>query len=395
MSKHPPKGETVPALGADYGGLIGGIGALLDEARRAAARSVNALMTATYWEIGRRIVEFEQGGKARAGYAEELLLRLSEDLTTRFGRGFSRQNLQNMRHVYLIFPICQTASGELAVCPICQTVSSEATDSPRRDIATRTVDFAEIQRHSIASRAGLFPLSWSHYVLLATRSRSPAALKFYHAEALRGGWSVRQLQRQIDAQFYERTALSRHKAAMLKKGQEAKPEDALTADDEVKDPFVIEFLGLKDEYSESDLEEALIHHLEAFLLELGNDFAFVGRQRRLRIDDQWYRVDLLFFHRRLRCLVVIDLKLGRFTHADAGQMHLYLNYAREHWTQEDENPPVGLILCASKGAALVRYATEGLPNQVLVREYLTALPDEQILAAEIDRTRKRLEGRGM
>ena len=204
---------------------------------------------------------------------------------------------------------------------------------------------------------------------------------------------MRQLQRQIDAQFYERMALSRRKAAMLKKGQEAKPEDALTVDDEVRDPFVIEFLGLKDEYSESDLEEALIHHLEAFLLELGNDFAFIGRQRRLRIDDQWYRVDLLFFHRRLRCLVVIDFKLGRFTHADAGQMHLYLNYAREHWTQEDENPPVGLILCASKGAALVRYATEGLPNQVLVREYLTALPDEQILAAEIDRTRKLLESR--
>jgi len=142
------------------------------------------------------------------------------------------------------------------------------------------------------------------------------------------------------------------------------------------------------------LEDALIRHLETFLLELGNDFAFVGRQRRLRIDDEWFRVDLLFFHRRLKCLVIVDLKLGKFTHADAGQMHLYLTYAKEHWTHADENPPVGIILCAGKGEALVRYATEGLPNKLLVREYLTALPDEKLLATEIDRTRAALERRG-
>lgn len=218
-------------------------------------------------------------------------------------------------------------------------------------------------------------------------------MDFYHTEALRGGWSVRQLARQIDSQFYERTALSRNKAAMLTRGAHPKPEDTVSADEEIKDPLVLEFLGLRDEYSETDLEDALIRHLESFLLELGNDFAFVGRQRRLRIDDEWFRVDLLFFHRRLRCLVVIDLKLGRFTHADAGQMHLYLNYARDHWVQPGENPPVGIILCAGKGEALVRYATEGLPNKMLVREYLTALPDEKVLAAEIDKTRKRLEGR--
>jgi predicted nuclease of restriction endonuclease-like (RecB) superfamily len=204
---------------------------------------------------------------------------------------------------------------------------------------------------------------------------------------------VRQLARQIDSQFYERTALSRNKAAMLKKGQVGRTEDAITSEEEVKDPLVLEFLGLKDEYSENDLEEALIRHLEHFLLELGNDFAFIGRQRRLRIDDEWYRVDLLFFHRRLRCLVIIDLKLGKFTHADAGQMHLYLNYAAENWTHEGENPPVGIILCASKGESLVRYATENLPNKVLVREYLTVLPDEKLIAAEIDKIRKTLENR--
>jgi predicted nuclease of restriction endonuclease-like (RecB) superfamily len=210
---------------------------------------------------------------------------------------------------------------------------------------------------------------------------------------LRGGWSVRQLDRQIASQFYERTALSRNKAAMLAKGSEAKPSDMLTADEEVRDPLVLEFLGLKDEYSENDLEEALVRHLESFLLELGSDFAFIGRQRRLRIGDEWYRVDLLFFHRRLRCLVVIDLKVGKFTHADAGQMHLYLNYAREHWTQPDENPPVGLILCSEKNDAVARYALEGLPSKVLAREYRLALPDEKRLAAEIEKTRHRLEAR--
>ena len=237
-----------------------------------------------------------------------------------------------------------------------------------------------------------FPLSWSHYVKLLSL-QNPEARHFYETEALRGGWSVRQIDRQIGTQFYERTALSRNKAAMLKKGERPVPGDAVTPEEEIKDPFVLEFLGLKDEYSENDLEEALIKKLETFLLELGGDFAFVGRQRRLRIGDEWYRVDLLFFHRRLRCLVVIDLKLGKFTHADAGQMHLYLNYAREHWTQAGENPPVGLILCAQKDAAVAHYALEGLPNKVLAAEYRTTLPDEKTLATELERTRKALEQR--
>ena len=142
----------------------------------------------------------------------------------------------------------------------------------------------------------------------------------------------------------------------------------------VRDPYILEFLDLKDEYSESDLEDALISRLEMFLLELGGDFAFIGRQKRLRIGDEWYRVDLVFFHRHLRCLIVIDLKIGKFTPADAGQMHLYLNYARRHWTRDHENPPVGLILCAQKERAVARYALEGLPNKVLAAEYKLALP---------------------
>jgi predicted nuclease of restriction endonuclease-like (RecB) superfamily len=324
--------------------------------------------------------------------------------------------------------------------------------------------------------AAAFPLPWSHYVrLLSVKNES--AREFYHTEALRGGWSVRQLDRQIASQFYERTALSRNKNAMLRKGAVARTGDSISADEEVRDPLILEFLGLKDEYSESDLEEALLRHLEIFLLELGGDFAFIGRQRRLRIGGEWYRVDLLFFHRKLRCLVVIDLKVGKFTHADAGQIYpmryallrlrpkkchrqkpirrsaassrgtqqwasslncrpasigagllrgvpepsgrhqtrevsqervgetlhqeshralshgvnLYLNYARQHWTQPDENPPVGLILCAEKDDAIAKYALEGLPNKVLAREYKLTLPNEKLLAAEIEKTRERLE----
>jgi predicted nuclease of restriction endonuclease-like (RecB) superfamily len=232
-------------------------------------------------------------------------------------------------------------------------------------------------------------LPWSAYVRLLS-VKNAQARAFYETEALRGGWSVRQLDRQINSQFYERIALSRNKVAMLEKAESG---DSLTPEEAIKDPFVLEFLNLKDEYSESDLEDALIQHLADFLLELGDDFAFVGRQRRLRLDDTWFRVDLLFFHRQLQCLVVIDLKIGKFSYADAGQMHLYLNYAREHWMKPGENPPIGLILCTSKGAAEAHYALDNLPNKVLAAEYRTALPDENLLAEELERSRRELETR--
>ena len=223
--------------------------------------------------------------------------------------------------------------------------------------------------------------------------KSEAARAFYEVEALRCGWSVRQLDRQVNSQFYERIALSRNKAAMLQKAEAAEPGDAITPEQALKDPLVLEFLNLKDEYSESDLEEALIQHLADFLLELGDDFAFVGRQRRLRLDDSWFRVDLLFFHRGLKCLLVIDLKIGQFSHADAGQMHMVLNYAREHWTKPGENPPVGLVLCTSMGRNEAHYALEGLPNKVMAAEYRTVLPDAKRLEAELDKTRRELEAR--
>jgi predicted nuclease of restriction endonuclease-like (RecB) superfamily len=201
------------------------------------------------------------------------------------------------------------------------------------------------------------------------------------------------LDRQIGSQFYERIALSQNKAAMLGKAENSELSDLVTAEEAIKDPFVLEFLNLKDEYSESDLEEALIQHLMDFLLELGDDFAFIGRQRRLRIDDTWFRIDLVFFHRRLRGLVIADLKVGKFSYADAGQMHLYLNYAREHWMKPGENTPVGLIMCAEKGAAEAHYALDNLPNKVLAAEYQTVLPDEKLIAQQLDRSRRELEKR--
>lgn len=381
----------------DYGNIHIGIVELLEAARHAAARNVNALMTASYWEIGRRIVEFEQAGAERASYGEALLKRLSSDLTARFGRGFSERNLEQMRLFYLdwsisqtvsakSFPaICQTPSGKSLPPQILQTVSGESS-------STTIVQTMSAKLPDIAALAQCFPLPWSAYVRLIS-VKNQDARSFYETEALRCGWSVRQLDRQINSQFYERAALSKNKVAMLEQAEHAEPGDAILPEEAIKDPFVLEFLNLKDQYSESDLEDALIQHLGDFLLELGDDFAFVGRQRRLRLDDNWFRIDLLFFHRRLKCLIVIDLKVGKFSYTDAGQMHLYLNYAREHWMKPGENPPVGLILCAAKGAAEAHYALEGLSSKVLAAEYQTVLPNEKLLADELERSRRELEAR--
>jgi len=371
----------------DYDNLLGDITGILEQARKTTVRTVNSILTSTYWLIGWRIIEFEQEGKERAEYGEKLLLRLSRDLTRGYGKGLSRQNLQYMRIFYLSYPpdkICQTLSDVSVEKAICQTLSGKSVK--KGILKTGSLEFL------LDNMVKCFPLPWSAYVRLLT-VKTENAREFYETEALRGGWSVRQLDRQINSQFYERAALSKNKVAMLEKGQEPLPGERMTPEQEIKNPYILEFLGLRDEYSESELEDALIKHLETFLLELGGEFCFIGRQKRLRIGDEWYRIDLLFYHRRLRCLVLIDLKIGRFTHADAGQMHLYCNYAREHWTHPDENPPVGIILCTRKNAAVAHYALGGLPNKIMAAEYRTALPDEELLAGELKKTRQLLEKR--
>ncbi len=251
----------------DYDAMLDRVVRLIDESRRTSARTVNAVMTATYWLIGRHIVEFEQQGKTRAEYGEELLQRLAQDLSAKFGRGFSYPNVNKFRQFYLAFPSANILS----------TPSIESTESI---VSTASIELRRRKGQTPSDQLAVrdfsarFPLPWSAYVRLLSVT-SEQARKFYETEALRGGWSVRQLDRQINSLFYERIALSRNKAKMLTKGAAAKTEDAVAPEEEIKDPYVLEFLGLKDEYSESDIEEALILHLERFLLELGGDFTFV------------------------------------------------------------------------------------------------------------------------
>lgn len=449
------KAELVPAI--DYEGLVERISELLERSQRGAVRAVDRIRTATYWQVGCYIVEYEQGGKERAAYGEALLARLAIDLTARRGRGYSERNLRQFRALYLGWEICQTASGIFearailrdapvsgtrstpsgessspcaeSTCEIPQAPSAEfpsanpdvtrTTKETRRrrqtlsaefasagsDVKTSSVeagrtartpsapsDFRRVPSPDFAALLGAFPLSWSHYVRLMS-VKKPHARAFYEAEAIRGGWSVRQLGRQVGTQFFERVAASKRPEAMLRRARTPDPRDAVSVRDELHDPYLLEFLQLKDEYSESDLEEAIIHRLEWFLLEMGFGFTFVARQKRIRIGDEWYRIDLLLYHRVLRCLVIVDLKRGPFTHADAGQMNLYLNYAREHLTLEGEQDPVGLILCSDKNDAVVKYATGGIRTQVFASKYLTALPDEETLRREILATQRALEYR--
>ncbi|MGC8744415.1 MAG: PDDEXK nuclease domain-containing protein [Verrucomicrobiia bacterium] len=358
----------------NYSVLIIDLASLIEQGRKVAVRYVNTALVATYWLLGRRIVEYEQKGKERADYGEALLERISKDLSPRFGNGFSLRNLRNMRSFYLLFPIRQTLSAE--------SLSDEKEQTPSAELSI-------LQTVSGISEKLMrkFPLSWSHYCLLL-RLDEPFKREFYETECIRGNWSVRHLDRQIQSMLYERTALSKRKLSVIAKAHE-KPV-ILKPEDEIKDPYILEFLGLKDEYSESQLEEALIHHIERFLLELGVGFAFVARQKRITVDGSHYRLDLLLYHRILRCLVAIDLKIGEFSHSDAGQMNLYLNYLKDIEKFPNENDPIELILCADTKKTVVEYAPGGLSNKIFASKYKLQLPDTEVLRTEIENERQRL-----
>lgn len=356
MTKRPgklSKNTTTRSPKGEYGHLLTEISGIISHGRSIALRQINTAQSVTYWHIGRRIVEFEQAGKLRADYGRKTLIHLSADLMERFGKGFSVDNLQNMRRFYSEFPV---------LFKISETVSRKLPIPDRG------------QKYETLSRI----LSWSHYCELL-KEDDLKARAFYEIEAVENGWSMRQLRRQMDALLYERLCLSRNKKkikVLSRKGQIIeKPEDA------VKDPYILEFLGLKEEteYTESQIEQAVIDKLQHFLLELGKGFAFVARQKRITIINRHYSIDLVLYNRFLKCFVLVDFKRGELTHADAGQMNFYLNYFQKNETAADENPPIGIILCSKKNEVYAKYVLGNLNNKIFASKYKLTLPTEREL----------------
>lgn len=332
--------KNLPSNKNNYKTLISDIGDILKQGRKLAYQTVNVVLTTTYWQIGRQIVEFEQGGKKRAEYGEAVVKQLSIDLTDKFGKGFSHRNLQQIKKFYATFPKTQTLSAQS------------------------------------------FPLSWSHYVRLMS-IENPDERSFYEIESEKNNWSVRELCRQFDTSLYERLALSRDKkniGALAKKGQIIeKPEDLF------KEPYVLEFLGLKEDcdYSENDLESALIDNLEHFLLELGKGFAFISRQKRITSGVKHFYIDLVFYNRLLKCFVLIDLKISELKHQDIGQMQMYVNYFDREVKEKGENKTIGIVLCKEKDRFVVEYTLPEDNKQIFAKQYQLYLPRKEELIEQI------------
>jgi predicted nuclease of restriction endonuclease-like (RecB) superfamily len=321
---------------------------LLHLSRKKAVANINLAMVHTYFEIGKRIVEHEQQGKTRAAYGKHTLRDLSVRLTAQFGRGFSVENLDRMRFFYKTYTVSNS--------------STALTNLPE---------------------SSSFQLSWSHYLFLM-RIDNISERQFYEIETAKNQWSLRELQRQFNSALYERLALSRDKEAVKLLSEQGQiitiPQDL------VKDPYILEFLGLDDNtaYSESELETRIINQLQAFLLELGKGFAFIGRQVRFTFDDKHFRVDLVFYNRFLRCFVLLDLKIGEITHQDLGQMQMYVNYYDRFVKTEDENDTIGIILCKKKNDTLVEITLPKNNTQIFASKYQTFLPDKDALKALLE-----------
>lgn len=341
-----------------YYELLDNIGSTLQRARENAVHAINIELIKANWVIGKYIVEYEQEGKQRAEYGTELLATLSRDLKTKFGKGFSRSNLQLMRLFYIKYPNFQTASGKIEIR---QTVSGK---SEKRQTASGIL------------------LSWSHYAELLTVS-DDLARNFYEKQALKENWSFREMKRQIDSALFQRLSLSKDKKGVLALAE--KGQELVSVKDAVKDPYIFEFLELpKDSIiKERGLEKKLIDNLQKFLLELGKGFSFVARQFKITIDNEHNFIDLVFYHRILKCFVLIDLKTRKVQHKDIGQMNLYLNYFKEEENTEGDNEPIGIIIAADKHDLLVKYATGGLSNKIFVSKYLLYLPDQKVLEEKV------------
>ncbi len=324
---------------SEYNDLINQIGALLQKGREQVAQSVNTILVQTYWLIGRHIVEFEQGGKEKAEYGTFLFEKLSKDLTQLYGKGFSRSNLLYMRKLYLTFPKSETLSNVLG---------------------------------------------WSHYFEIL-RSDNELEINFYTKQAEKENWSVRELKRQMKSMLFHRLALSKDKKGVLELSELG--QEIQKAEDILKDPYVLEFLNIPEsnQFLESELEGKLISNLQHFLLELGKGFTFEKRQYRISISGKHFFVDLVFYHRILKCFVLIDLKRGEVTHQDVGQMNLYLNYFKKEINTEGDNEPIGIVLGAAKDRVLVEYATESISNQLFISKYQFFLPDKKQLENELNK----------
>jgi predicted nuclease of restriction endonuclease-like (RecB) superfamily len=384
--KKPSAKKTAPSAKTKADGLstlLTDVRQLIQSARRGVSTVVDTFQVMTNFEIGRRIVEHEQKGAKRAAYGAELLKELSSRLTEEFGRGFSRSNLEYMRKFFLEWEsrvqISQQATGKLEPLQIGQSLTDQLAilQQPAEKLAANQI----FQSPSGKSR-GPFTLSWTHYVLLLT-IKDPDERSFYEIEATNAGWSVPELKRQKASCLYERLALSRDKAGIRKLAKEGqiitRPEDLL------KEPLVLEFLGLDAQasYSETDLEQAIIDRLEHFLLELGKGFLFEARQKRFTFDEDHYFVDLVFYNRLLRCYVIIDLKLDKATHQDLGQMQMYVNYYDREVKLPDENPTIGLLLCKSAKKTVVELTLPKDTN-IHAKEYSLYLPSKELLKQKLD-----------
>ena len=340
---------------------------LLQNARHQVLRTVNSTMICTYFEIGRMIVEEEQSGKDRAEYGKKILKGLSDELKKEFGKGFSIDNLENMRKFYLAYSISESLTRILQI-----------TNSPSLMTNSESVKLEEIQTTKTQSLISFFKLTWTHYVFLM-RIEDEKERRFYEIESEKYNWSVRELKRQYDSALYTRLALSRDKEGVLKLSEQGqiieKPKDI------IKDPYILEFLGLPElhQYSESELEEEIINKLENFLLELGHGFTFVARQQRITFDDKHFRIDLVFYNRILKSFVLIDLKIGELKHQDLGQMQMYVNYYDREKRLEDENKTIGIVLCQNKSNLVVEYTLPENNEQIFASKYKTVLPSKEDL----------------
>lgn len=366
---------------AGYRRLVSAIEAASRDLVGRAAAVVNQALVMRNWLVGAHIVEYEQSGRDRATYGERLIERLAGDLAVRGIKGLDARSLRDSRSLYEIYPqIRGTVDPEFRMGLL---------PSFRGPVDPKT----QRELPSVLPAEHVLRLSWSHLLQLI-RIEDPWKRAFYENETLQGNWSKRQLQRQIESLLYERTGLSKNKRAVILRSHRQEPRAAV--EDLIRDPYVLEFAGLAEraQYSESDLETALLDHVQRFLLELGTGFCFEARQFRITVNRKHDRVDLVFYHRRLRCHVLLDLKIRAFRHIDAGQMNFYVNWFKAHVMAKGDQPPVGIILCSDKDHTEVEFATAGMDNRLFVSRYLTALPSADQLKALVERDRARLEAPG-